>query len=60
MVLNTLQSSKSEANEPLAGTSIWIPIYLKEILDSEKLHPREPYYQVIERVFGVKANGNFR
>ena len=39
------------------GTSIWIPYYLKEILDNAKLHPREPYYQVIERICGGVVNG---
>jgi hypothetical protein len=42
------------------GTSIWIPVYLKDMLDREKLHPREPYYQVIERVFGGSVNGRSR
>lgn len=30
-------------------TSIGIPMYLKLHLDRLKTHPREPYYQVVER-----------
>ena len=50
----------SKQENTIVGTSIWIPIYLKEVLDNAKLHPREPYYQVIERVFGGLVNGSSR
>ncbi len=39
------------------GTSIWIPISLKVLLDDAKCHPREPYYQVIERLLEGQLNG---
>jgi len=60
-----MSETKSETKglpngESIPGTSIWIPIYLKEIIDSNKLHPREPYYSVIERVFGGFVNGGSR
>ncbi len=49
-----------KANTAVTGTTIWIPMSVKDILDNAKLHPREPYYQVIERVFGGMVNVSLR
>lgn len=54
------QAKDQETNNAVIGTTIWIPLSLKETLDNAKLHPREPYYQVIERVFGGLVNGSSR
>ena len=39
-------------------TSIGIPFWLKVKLDKLKVHPREPYYQVVDRYLPLEAPEN--
>jgi hypothetical protein len=54
-------SENDESPESIPGTSIWIPLWLKTILEESKLHPREPYYSVISRLITTgEVNGGIR
>ena len=42
--------------DKVKGTSIWIPISLKEKLEGLKKHRREPVWEVIQRLLEVNKN----
>jgi len=44
---DTMPVTATTSNDDM--TTIGIPLYLKFKLDRLKAHPREPYYQVVER-----------
>lgn len=36
--------------------NVWISKTAKALLDSKKLHEREPYYEVLDRVLNIKPD----
>lgn len=38
-----------ESKEKVKGRRIWIPEHIVKEIETMKIHPRQPYYEIIEK-----------